>query len=159
MNLTSIWKEYVASTGVERYHAFSLLLNMASSDICDDTCIGFLLTQLDTSSESETLTILHIFSKQALFQSEYLTPSIIVPLFKEVMHFKPIYVKQLFECIPGFVAHDECGHAVIEFVIDQMKIYASDDSLRSSIIDSAHKICRFHPTAKGVEKLKAKLKD
>jgi len=156
MNEHALWDEYITAHGSTRLIAFSKLLQLAASEQLNDRWIIFLFDNLELDSQAHVLTSIHMLSKQAIFQSMHYDSEKLIKCFHKALKFKPIFLYQLLDSVPGFVAHHQISTQVISFILIVLNHahQESNETLKEVALKTIYAIKQSHPSAKGIEKIK-----
>ena len=153
MNFKDLLKTFLSSSGPNKIEPYLQLMNFASEHHLTEELIKDVFNALDTATPSETIVLIHLLSKQALFQSPRYDSNHLLPIFNLVKTYPSHLVFQFIESLNGFVAHERCSQWVIQFIVDQYqnqlnKTYS--EAYQQAMIQ----IIKTHPTVEGIELLK-----
>lgn len=153
MNFKDLLKTFLSSSGPNKIEPYLQLMNFASEHRLTEELIKDVFNALDTATPSETIVLIHLLSKQALFQSPLYASNQLQQTFNQIQSYPSHLVLQFIDSLNGFVAHEACSRWVIQFIIDQVQT-----QLKSTYAEAYQKainqIIKAHPTLEGIELLK-----
>lgn len=153
MNFKDLLKTFLSSSGPNKIEPYLQLMHFVSENRLSEDCLQYVINAIEIVTPSEVIVLLHVLSKQALFQSPLYDSNHLLPIFNLVQTYPTHLVFQFVESLNGFVAHDRCSHWVIQFIVDQYqnqlnKTYS--EAYQQAMIQ----IVKTHPTVEGIELLK-----
>ena len=153
MNFKDLLKTFLSSSGPNKIEPYLQLMNFASEHRLTEELIKDVFNALDTATPSETIVLIHLLSKQALFQSPLYASNQLQQTFNQIQSYPSHLVFQFIESLNGFVAHDRCSHWVIQFIVDQYQNQLNK-TYSEAYQQAMTQIIKTHPTVEGVELLK-----